>query len=69
MKITLNSKEEFLDTPKIALTINEVRALKKYSFRNLIIRINGQLVKRENFDSAEVREGDNVEIIHLIAGG
>ena len=69
MKIILNSKEEILDTSKTLLTINEVRAQKKYSFKSLIVKINGQLVKRENFDSAEVREGDNVEIIHLIAGG
>lgn len=69
MKIILNNKEEILDTSKTSLTINEVRALKKYSFRNLIVKINGQLIKRENFDSAEVRKGDNVEIIHLIAGG
>ena len=69
MKIILNSKEEILDTVKPSLTINEVRAIKKYSFKSLVVKINGQLVKRENFDSAECREGDNVEIIHLISGG
>jgi ribosomal protein S17 len=63
MKIILNSKEEILDTAKPSLTINEVRAIKKYSFKSLVVKINGQLVKRENFDSAECREGDRVQLI------
>ena len=69
MNITLNSKEEFIDTPRASLTINELRSIKKYSYKSLIVKINGELVRRENFDSAEFQDGDNVEIIHLIAGG
>ncbi|HEY6952427.1 MAG TPA: sulfur carrier protein ThiS [Bacteroidota bacterium] len=69
MKIVLNNKEEVLATAKPALTIAELLVMKNFSFKSLVIKINGQLVKRENRESAEFKEGDNVEVIHLISGG
>ncbi len=69
MKITLNHRQEILDTPNTTLTINELLKLKKFSFTRLVVKINGKLVKRENYDSAFFQENDNVEIIHMISGG
>jgi thiamine biosynthesis protein ThiS len=69
MKIKLNNIEEEINTPKNVLTISELRTIKKFTFRNLVVKINGQLVKRGDYDSVTFREGDNVEVIHLIAGG
>lgn len=69
MKITLNHREEILDTSNVNLTINELLKLKKFSFTRLVVKINGTLIKRENFDSASFQENDNVEIIHMISGG
>lgn len=69
MKILLNNKEEVLNSTKSTLTIEELLALKKYSFKSLVIRINGELVRREDRQKATFREGDRVEVIHLISGG
>ncbi len=69
MKIVLNNKEEILETMKSSLTIAELLILKNYSFKNLVIKINGELVRRENRTIAAFREGDQVEVIHLISGG
>jgi sulfur carrier protein len=69
MKIVLNNKEEILQTTKTSLTIAELLLLKNYSFRSLVIKINGDLVKREERETASFKEGDRVEVIHLISGG
>lgn len=69
MKVILNNKEEILDTAKESITINDLLALKKFSFKSLVIKINGQLIRREDRDKAVFREGDRVEVIHLISGG
>jgi thiamine biosynthesis protein ThiS len=69
MKLTLNHVEEDILTEKALLTINELRALKKFSFKFLVVKVNGVLVKRDQYDTVTVREGDIVEIIHLISGG
>ncbi len=69
MKIVLNNKEEILETTNPSLTIAELLVIKKYSFKSLVIKINGQLIKRENRETAFFKEGDQVEVIHLISGG
>jgi thiamine biosynthesis protein ThiS len=69
MKILLNNKEEVLNSTKSTLTIEELLAMKKYSFKSLVIRINGELVRREDRQKATFKEGDRVEVIHLISGG
>ena len=69
MKIVLNNREEFLETIKQSLTISELLVLKNYSFKSLVIKINGDLIKREKRETASFREGDQVEVIHLISGG
>lgn len=67
MKIILNNTaEEFLQE---TLTINGLLNLKKYSFKMLVVRINGALVKKEEYETAVVRDGDDVIILHLVSGG
>lgn len=69
MKLILNNRDEVLDTSKEILTINEIREMKKFSFRSLVVKVNGKLVKRNQFDEPLVKDGDKVDIIHLISGG
>ena len=67
MNIQLNnSPDQF---PGDSLTIRDILLIKKFTFPNLVIKINGQLIRKPQYDSAEVHEGDVVEIIHLISGG
>lgn len=69
MKITLNNREEILDTNKPILTLTELFELKKFSFKNLVVKINGTLIKRDEYAAASFREGDKVDVIHMISGG
>ena len=67
MKIQLNNNPESF--PKDFLTITELLKQKNFTFKMLIVKINGQLVKKTEYDSAEVKEGDDVMVLHLISGG
>ncbi len=67
MKITLNNTNETFDGDH--LTVAELLQLKKFTFKMLIIKINGDLVKQENYGSAVIHEGDDVMVLHLISGG
>ncbi len=69
MTITLNNRKETLNTEESSLTISELLALKKFSFKNLVIKINGHLVKREDRETSRFKDGDKVDVIHLISGG
>jgi sulfur carrier protein len=67
MNITLNNNSEQL--PGDELTIRQVLILKNFTFPNLVIKINGQLVRKPQWEEAAIKEGDIVEIIHMISGG
>lgn len=67
MRIVLNNTEEEINAE--ALTINELLKYKNFTFRLLVIKINGKLVRREEYDAAVVRDGDNVVVMHLVSGG
>ena len=69
MKINLNNNEETLNTDKDVLSINEIRELKKFSFTRLVVKVNNILVKKIRYDEPIVKDGDKVDIIHLISGG
>ena len=67
MKITLNNRPEEL--PFTSLTVDELLGVKKFSFKLLVIKINGKLVKKEDFNRATIADGDDVTVLHLISGG
>lgn len=69
MKITLNNNIEVIETAEDTLTINQLLQIKKYSFKNLVVKINNNLVKRDSYDQTRFRDGDKVDVIHMISGG
>ena len=67
MKITLNNREETF--PADSLTIVDLLEAKKFSFKMLVIKINGKLIKKGEYETAKVQDGDDVMVLHLISGG
>jgi sulfur carrier protein len=67
MIITLNNNSETFDHE--TLNISELLKIKNFSFKALVIKINGNLVRKHEYDDAIVRSGDKVDVIHLISGG
>jgi len=67
MKITLNHRpSEYLGE---TLTVEELLKWMKFTFPMIVVKINGRLVRKEEYRSAAIHEGDQVEAIHLISGG
>jgi len=67
MKITLNNRKETIDAD--ILTVQELIKKKNFTFRLLVTKVNGKLVKRDERDRVKIKDGDNVAVIHLISGG
>ena len=67
MKIQLNNTPESFAEER--LTITELLKQKNFTFKMLIVKINGQLIKKTDYVSSEVRDGDDVMVLHLISGG
>jgi thiamine biosynthesis protein ThiS len=67
MKIILNNRSESFVKEKI--TISELLKIKNYTFKMLVIKVNSKLVKKDTYDIFEIKEGDNVAVLHLVSGG
>jgi len=67
MTIILNNRSEKFDFE--VLTITELLKIKNYTFKFLVIKINGQLIKKDKYAEAKVKGSDKVDIIHMISGG
>ena len=67
MKITLNNRPEEFD--KESITVAEMLEIKKFSFRMRIVKINGTFIKKEDYSTALINDGDEVQMLYLMSGG
>lgn len=67
MKILLNNRRETIETDNI--TVSELLKIKNFTWKMLVIKINGKVIKRHEYDQLRINDGDDVAVIHLITGG
>lgn len=64
--ITVNTEE----SPWHAgMTVRALLDEKVFTFRHIIVRVNGEYVPEEQYDSYAINDGDDVMVLHLMAGG
>jgi thiamine biosynthesis protein ThiS len=68
MNKTIKVNQETIDWEE-NLTIVRVLKIMNYTFKMIVVKVNGELVKKEDYDTKIIPEGSEVQIIHLIAGG
>ena len=51
------------------LTVTNLLVKMNYTFKMLVIKIDGALVKKEHYPTTLVPDGAVVHVIHLISGG
>jgi len=66
MMIKLNNRDFEWEE---GLTVQGLLNKKSYTYPKLIIKINNILILSEEYSSTVIRDGDDVKVIHLLAGG
>ncbi len=51
------------------LTVRKVLKKMNYVFKMLVVKVDGKLVKKENYDTFIIPKSADVKVIHLISGG
>ncbi|NCC87604.1 MAG: sulfur carrier protein ThiS [Clostridia bacterium] len=67
MEIILNNRNENFE--KHQLSISEIMEIKKFSYQKIIVKLNNTFIEKEDYQHTIVKEGDNLMILHLLAGG
>ncbi len=67
MKIVINGKEV---NSGDGLTVNELLVEQEVKMPDMVsVEVNGQILKRSNFETAVLKEGDKVEFLYFMGGG
>lgn len=64
--ITVNT-EAYLWHP--GMTVRSLLDEKVFTFRHIIVRVNGEFVPEENYEKFAIHDEDDVIVLHLMAGG
>ena len=67
MKIILNNRDEVFENE--SMNVTELFHLKKFTFKIITVKLNGIFIKKEDYDTTFIKDGDIVAAIHLITGG
>ncbi|MDX9905895.1 MAG: sulfur carrier protein ThiS [Bacteroidales bacterium] len=67
MEIILNNSKETI--PGDNITVADLIRIRNFTFRLLVTKVNGQLVRKVDRDKVIIKEGDDVMVMHLISGG
>ena len=67
MKIIINNREEIIDYETLSLT--ELLEVKNFTFKMLVTKVNGKLIKKDERKTTIIKNGDNIAVIHMISGG
>ena len=51
------------------MTVRDLLKAKGFVFPLLIVKIDGELVSRDDFDKTPVPDGAEVQVLHLMSGG
>ena len=51
------------------LTVRGVMEMHKYTSPKIVVKVNGDLVRKEEWATFVINDGDDVKVIHLIGGG
>ncbi len=67
MKLTVNGKEIESNTE---LTVSELLVEQNVKMPDMVsVELNGQILKRSEFENTTLNEGDKVEFLYFMGGG
>ena len=67
MKLTANGKETVFDD---ALTVSELLVRLSVKMPDMVsVELNGQILRRTEFQTTTLGDGDNVEFLYFMGGG
>ncbi len=65
MIIVNGRKVDFVENETVSGLLKRL----KYVFPNVVVKINGELVKKTDFNNTFINDKSEVAVIHMISGG
>jgi sulfur carrier protein len=69
MNLTINGKKETI-ADNGGITVVELLKLKKVEMPDMVsVQLNGSILNREEFETKQVKDNDEVEFLYFMGGG
>lgn len=66
MSITVNGKTvEYVENESVSDLLKRMH----YTFPLIIVKINGQLIKKKQYDTTIIQNESDIKVVHMISGG
>lgn len=65
LSITVNGETVAKDT----LSVSELLADMGYKTRFIAVELNGEILKKDHYDSTLLKDGDKLEVVNFVGGG
>lgn len=69
MKLKLNNREEEITSSETLLSVNDILHIKSFTYKDIIAIINGKIVHDEDYGIPQIKEFDDVMLMHVFGGG
>ncbi len=69
MKLKLNNREEEIISSEALLSVNDILHIKSFTYKDIIAIINGKVIHDEDYDIPQIKEFDEVMLMHVFGGG
>jgi thiamine biosynthesis protein ThiS len=51
------------------MTVRDVLKAMNYTYPHIVVTVNGDVVRHDDYDNHEIPDEADVQVIHMIAGG
>lgn len=51
------------------MSVERLLEIKRFIYPRIIVKVNEKLVPPEEYNTTQIHDGDDVKVIHLLAGG
>ena len=66
MSITVNGKTvKYIENESVSSLLKRMH----YTFPLIIVKINGQLIKKKQYDTTMIQNESDIKVVHMISGG
>lgn len=50
-------------------TVKQLLEIKRFIYPRIIVKVNDEVISPEDYENTQINDGDDVKVIHLLAGG
>jgi sulfur carrier protein len=66
-KIKVNGKEQEIETPILLIDLIKINKVEQPDM--VSVQLNEKFVERENYETTQINEGDEIEFLYFMGGG